>query len=204
LLVAGAAIWLLVPRSKSSAERDLGALFAGALGCFGWGLCWSGLVGASHATSLNVVLFGVPCAVVLILAALRADTLREVLFAGGTLAGLTTGVIATWLGLDSLSALSCVVVGVFVAVSGAAVKARVRMIAGAAVALFGLGAEVWLAVHADDMLRWASLSVLGVLFIVGSAYVERHRARVAELWARLSRVEPRELESYTGDRLDRS
>lgn len=140
----------------------------------------------ASATSANVVLLGLPSAVLLALAALRADSLREPLFAAGTLVGLTSGVVATLLDLDSLSALSCIVLGVFVAVSGAAVKARVRTLCGALVALFGLGAEVWLAVHADDVLRWVSLSVLGVLLIIGSAYVERHRERVARLWERLS------------------
>jgi hypothetical protein len=33
-------------------------------------------------------------------------------------------------------------------------------------------------------------SVLGVVFIVGSAYVERHRARIARLWERLSPAAP--------------
>jgi hypothetical protein len=97
-------------------------------------------------------------------------------------------VLASTLGLDSLPALLCIVLGVVVAVSGAAVRARLRTVAGALVALFGLGAEVWLAVHADDILRWASLSVMGVVLIVGSAYVERHRARLAQLWERFAAV----------------
>jgi hypothetical protein len=186
LLVAGALLWLFLPRVKGSAERDTLALLTGGLACGGWGLCWSGLLAEPPASALNVVLLGLPCAALLMLAAVRADTLREVLFALGTIAGLASSVVATLLGLDSISALSCIVLGVLVAVSGAAVNARVRTLAGAAVALFGLGAEVWLAVHADDVLRWASLSALGVLLIVGSAYVERHRARVARVWERLS------------------
>ncbi len=194
-LVAATTLWLILPRAKSSAGRDCGALLAGALACIGWGLCWTGLVAHPSATSLNVVLLGLPCAALLGLVALRADSLREVLFAGGTLIGLTSVVTATLIALDSISALSCLLLGVFVAVSGAAVRAKVRTLAGAVVALFGLGAEVWLAVHADDVLRWASLSVLGVLLIVGSAYVERHRARVARLWERLAPREPVQHES---------
>ncbi len=50
--------------------------------------------------------------------------------------------------------------------------------------------QVWLAVHADNFLRWASLSVVGVLLIVGAAYVERHRARVARAWDALTRRLP--------------
>jgi hypothetical protein len=41
---------------------------------------------------------------------------------------------------------------------------------------------VWLAVQHDNLLRWASLSVVGVLLIIGSAYVERNRARIVRFW----------------------
>ena len=50
------------------------------------------------------------------------------------------------------------------------------------VALGGLGLQVWLAVHGDSLLRWGSLTVVGILLIVGAAFVERHRARIALLW----------------------
>jgi hypothetical protein len=190
MLVAASALWLIVPRARSSAERDGGAFLAAALGCVGWGLCWSGIVGDHAMSSFGVCSLGLPCAALLYLAALRADSLREMLFGVGTLFALASGVASTLLGLDSLSALSCILLGLLVAVSGAAMRARLRTLAGAIVALFGLGAEVWLAVHADDVLRWVSLSVLGVLLIVGSAYVERHRARVARLWERLSPAMP--------------
>jgi hypothetical protein len=86
-------------------------------------------------------------------------------------------------GLDTVSALICIVVGVGVAVWGASVRALVRTVAGSCVALFGLGVQVWLAVHADNLLRWLSLSVVGMLLIVGSAYVERNRARIGRFWS---------------------
>jgi hypothetical protein len=195
LLIAGAALWLLTPRTASSLQRDSGSLFAGATACIGWWLCWSEVVGRSGHASSDALLLGLPCALLLVVASLRADSLRETLFAGGTLLGLGSAVVASVLDLDSLSALFCIVAGVVVAVAGAAVRARVRTVAGTLVAVFGVGAEVWLAVHADDILRWASLSVLGVAFIVGSAYVERHRAGVARLWERLSPREPERREA---------
>ena len=86
--------------------------------------------------------------------------------------------VASAIDFDGWSALGCIVVGVAVAVWGAAVQARFRTVAGSLVALFGLVVQVWLATHADNVLRWASLSLVGVLLIVGSAYVERNRARL--------------------------
>jgi hypothetical protein len=186
LVLAGAALWLYVPRAHSSLERDGGSLLAGASASVGWGFCAVELGQHVGGPALHVLLFGVPCAVLLVLSSLRAESLRETLFATGTLLGLGSALVATLLELGSVSALACVVLGVLVLVSGAAVGARVRTVAGALVALFGVGAEVWLAIHADDVLRWASLSLLGIVLIVGSAYVERHRARVAELWERWS------------------
>ncbi|HEY3494291.1 MAG TPA: hypothetical protein VGK73_06385 [Polyangiaceae bacterium] len=195
LLVAGSAIWLSTPRTASSLHRDGGAMFAGGTACLGWWLCWSEVVTRHDPTSSHVLLLGLPCALLLAVASLKADTLREALFAGGTLLGLGSAVTASALHLDSLSALFCILAGVVVAVSGAAVRAQVRTVAGTLVAIFGLGAGVWLAVHADDMLRWVSLSVLGVVFIVGSAYVERHRARIARIWERLSPSAPERREA---------
>jgi hypothetical protein len=69
-----------------------------------------------------------------------------------------------------------------VAVWGASVRALFRTISGSLVALYGIGVQVWLATHADSVLRWAGLSVVGVLLIVGSAYVERNRGRIARFW----------------------
>lgn len=185
LLIAGAAIWLLTPRTANGLQRDCGALLSAGTASIGWWLCWLELTRYGGASS-HALLFGLPCAILIALASLRADGLRGMLFDGAMLLGLGSAVLASALHLDSLSAVFCVVAGVMVAVSGAALRARVRTVAGALVALFGLGAEVWLAVHADDVLRWASLSVLGVLFIVGSAYVERHRARITQIWQRLT------------------
>ena len=83
---------------------------------------------------------------------------------------------------SSIAALGCIVVGVAVAVWGAATRALVRTIAGSLVAVSGLLLQVWLATHTDNVLRWVGLSVVGVLLIVGSAYVERNRARIARFW----------------------
>jgi len=190
-LLGAAGLWQLLPRSTKREQRDFGALLAGGIALFGWGLCWSDLVPYLHSASSGVLALGLPCAVLLVVASLRAAGMREPLLAGGTLLGLGSALGAGLLDLDSLSALFCVLAGVSVAVFGAAVRARVRTVAGSLVALFGLVSAVWLAVRVDDMLRWASLTVLGVLLIVGSAYVERHRARVARFWERLGPV-PRE------------
>ena len=72
--------------------------------------------------------------------------------------------------------------GVAVAVWGASVRAHLRIVGGALVALWGIGLQVWLAVHVDNLLRWLSLTAVGILLIVGSAYIERNRGRLARLW----------------------
>ena len=64
----------------------------------------------------------------------------------------------------------------------AAVRALARTALGSGVALLGRCVQVWLATHHDNVLRWASLSVVGMLLIVGSAYVERNRGRIARFW----------------------
>jgi hypothetical protein len=71
-------------------------------------------------------------------------------------------------------------------------QALFRTVSGSLVALFGLLVQVWLATHTDNVLRWVSLSVVGVLLIVGSAYVERNRGRIVRFWeaAALRRLEP--------------
>jgi hypothetical protein len=40
-----------------------------------------------------------------------------------------------------------------------------------------------MAMHADDLLRWISLTAAGVLLIVGASYVERHRVQLARHFA---------------------
>jgi hypothetical protein len=82
-----------------------------------------------------------------------------------------------------------------VAVWGASVRALLRVVSGSLVALAGLGVQVWLAVQHDNLLRWAGLSAVGVLLIVGSAFVERHRGRIARFWAEGAARRLREQES---------
>jgi hypothetical protein len=137
-------------------------------------------------TAVSVLSLGLPVAAALVVVALRAANGRDALSACGIVLGLMTAVVASLADLDSMAAFSCVVLGIVVAVWGAALRHRVPLVGGALVALFGLVTQVWLAVHADNLLRWASLSVAGILLIVGSAYLERNRTRLAQAWARLS------------------
>lgn len=183
LLIASAALWLVLSRVRSGSKRDVGAWGVALAGAAGSLLGWSELQGSSLVAS--VLLAGLPVAAVLALAALRATASRAVLTGVATVLGLMSVLLAALLDLGTLSGLCCILLGVGVAVWGASVRALMRVVSGSLVALFGLGVQVWLATQHDNVLRWVSLSVVGVLLIVGSAYVERRRARLAR-WLELA------------------
>jgi hypothetical protein len=186
LLIGTGLLWLQLGRITVAFHRDLGAWAAAFLALTGWGMVWFGVVAGVGSAALSVLSLGLPVAAALIIVAVRAAHARDALSACGIVLGLLTAVVASLADLDSLAAFSCVVLGIIVAVWGAALRHRVPLVGGALVALFGLVTQVWLAVHADNLLRWASLSVAGILLIVGSAFLERNRTRVAQAWARLS------------------
>jgi hypothetical protein len=181
LLIASAMMWSMLPRIHDL-KRDFGAWIAAGVAFTGWVLCWTDLVGPVDSAALSVLLFGLPLALVSLLASLRATASREALVGVGLVQALLTTVVACAIDLGTISALACILLGVAVAVWGASIRARLRTVTGAGVALFGLGVQVWLAVNHDNVLRWISLSVVGVLLIVGSAYVERNRGRVLRWW----------------------
>jgi hypothetical protein len=183
LLSAAAALWLLLARTESALKRDLGACASALTALVGWALCWSQVAAEQRGAHASLVLLlGLPPAALWFVASARAAATRRLLIDVGTLLGLLTVASASVIDGDTLAAFCCIALGVGVAVWGAAVKERVRVAAGALVALGGLGLQVWLAVHGDSLLRWGSLTAVGILLIVGAAYVERHRARIALLW----------------------
>jgi hypothetical protein len=195
LLIAASALWLLLSRTATPWKRDAGAWAAAGLSVVGWGLCWSELAASVGSKSIVVLLWGLPSALLLVLASRRAALTRDSMLGVATAGALGTTLLACGLQLGGVSAVSCIVVGVAVAVWGASVRALVRTVSGSVVALFGLVAQVWLATHEGSVVRWASLSAVGVLLIVGSAYVERNRGRIAGFWEaaaarRLQREEP--------------
>lgn len=193
LLTIFAAILLLLERTPSANWRDVGSWVAGFFAVAGWGMVWSGFMQGLD-TAWAVLSLGLPAGALVVLASRRGAHGRDALAACGVILGLFTAVTASVLELDSVAAFSCVVLGIGVAVWGAALRQRVYLVAGGLVALFGIGAEVWLAVRADHVLRWLSLSVVGMLLIVGSAYLERNRAQVAALFERLTSRPAEELE----------
>lgn len=182
LLIGAAALWLVLGRLQLTSRRDVGAWIASGLGVAGWALAWTELSHYLHSDALRVLTWGLPAALLVALGSLRAVSTQSALVGIATIVGLVTAQIACVLELDTLSGLCCIVLGVGVAVWGASMKALLRVVAGSLVALFGLGVQVWLAVQHDNLLRWASLSAVGVLLIVGSAYVERHRGRLLHYW----------------------
>lgn len=181
LLIAASALWLLLSRTVAAWKRDLGAWLAATLALIGWFMCWSELSDLTHGT-LSALLLGLPAAALFAVASQRAARAEGLLLGLATVTGLLTAMSACAIEWSSLGAVACIVVGVAVAVWGASVRARLRTISGSLVALYGLGVQVWLATHADNVLRWVGLSVVGVLLIVGSAYVERNRLRIARFW----------------------
>jgi hypothetical protein len=182
-LISAAALWLCLARARVALHRDVGAWTAASLGVLGWGLCWLELTHRLNANGASGVLsWGLPAAAVFAIASQRAVQARRSLLSIAIATALGTTLIATAVDFDGVAAAGCIIVGVAVAVWGASMRALFRTAAGSAVALFGLVVEVWLSTHADNLLRWASLSAVGVLLIVGSAYVERHRGRVSRFW----------------------
>jgi hypothetical protein len=181
LLIAASALWQLLSRTMAPWKRDVGAWLAAMLSVIGWSMCWSELADATHG-AVSALLFGLPVAALFALASKRAVKAQGLLMGLATLIGLATTLCACAIDWRSIGAIACIVVGVAVAVWGASVRALFRTIGGSLVALFGLGVQVWLATHADNVLRWLSLSVVGMLLIVGSAYVERNRGRIARFW----------------------
>jgi hypothetical protein len=181
LVIAASALWLLLSRAVAPWKRDVGAWLSATLAVVGWGMCWSELSLGSHG-AIAALLLGLPAALAFALAAQRADRAQSLLLGVATVTGLVTTLCACAIDWSSIGAVGCIVVGVAVAVWGASVRAIFRTISGSLVAIYGLGVQVWLATHADNVLRWASLSFVGVLLIVGSAYVERNRGRIARFW----------------------
>jgi hypothetical protein len=187
MLIAAAALWLVLSKTQNPAKRDAGSWVAAGVSTLGWVLCWAELNRSIDSNALLALLLGVPAALLVLVAAQRAAHTRSTLVSIATLTGLTTAIVACSIDLSGWAALGCIAVGVAVAVWGAAVQARFRTVSGSLVALFGLVVQVWLATHADNVLRWAGLSLVGVLLIVGSAYVDRNRARLSRLWERTPR-----------------
>ena len=184
-LVLAALLFQSLPRFERAGYRDLGSMISAIAAQIGWALCGFELVRHIEGASLGLLVLGLPASVLLFLSSLRAARLKKALVSLGTLVGLGTTLAACVAGLNTASALVCTLCGTLVLVGGAGVRSRLWMILGSTVALFGVATEVWLAVQADNFLRWASLSIAGVLLIVGSAYVERNRVRVSQAWERL-------------------
>jgi len=182
LLISASVLWLLLSRTLTVWKRDIGAWTAAGVAVLGWALCWTELA-HDLPGALLVLLLGLPASVLMGLASRRAVTVQSPLLGSATMTALATALVACAINLDGYAALGCVVIGVTVAVWGASVRALTRTISGSLVGLFGLVVQVWLATHADNVLRWAGLSAVGVLLIVGSAYVERNRGKVARFWA---------------------
>jgi hypothetical protein len=195
LLVAAAAIWLSLARAVNPLKRDLGAWLSGVCAVAGWALCWSELHHHMMNDAVRILLWGLPAAALSGLAAVRATKSRPLLIGIATILALSTALVACVFDLGTISGLCCIVLGVGVAAWGASVRTLLRTVSGSLVALFGLGVQVWLAVQHDNLLRWASLSAVGVLLIVGSAYVERHRGRITRFWEDASARRLREPES---------
>ncbi len=178
LLILAAALWLAIPSSPDRRKRELGACLCAALGTTGWILCATELARplSPAAAALSV---GLPAGLILFVSSLRARLAAPALSMLGVAVALLTVLSALLVSLDTFSALFAIAVGVLVAVWGAARGSPLRMIAGALVAVVGLGMQLWLAVHADDLLRWLSLTIAGIVLIVGASYVERHRTQIA-------------------------
>jgi hypothetical protein len=178
-LIAACATWIITARSEQPKYRALGAWPSGVLSLLGWFLCWIELCRHHGSNFVALVSLGLPSAALLFMASTRARRSRSVLsgLAMGVL--LLTAVLGPFYELSTLPVLICLLIGIAFAVAGAGTRSWPTMLLGGLVALFGLGAQVLFAVRADDLLRWGSLSAVGVALILGASYLERHKARLS-------------------------
>ncbi len=182
LLIGTGALWLISSSRELRKLRTLGSWPAAVLGVVGWILCWLDFSPHLHSVFASLETAGLPIALIAFAASTRAQASRPFLIAAGIVTALATAVLGPVIELGTLPVLVCLLIGVAVAVSGAALRNLPQTIGGALVALVGLGAQVLLAVRAEDLLRWGSLTAVGVLLILGASYVERHKLRLARWW----------------------
>ncbi len=180
-LIAAAATWILTARSEQPKYRALGAWPCAVLSLLGWSLCWVELSRHHHSDFVALVSLGLPSAALLFVASTRARRSRAVLSGFAMAALLFTAVLGPLYELSTLPVLTCLLIGIAFAVAGAGTRSWPTMLLGGLVALFGLGAQVLLAVRADDLLRWGSLTAVGVALILGASYLERHKGRLSEI-----------------------
>jgi len=182
LLIAAGALWLATSRREFAGLRSLGSWPCALMAVLGWTLCWLDFSGHLHSAFASLVTLGLPSALLLLAASTRAVTSRKALAGLGLGLALVTAVLGPVAELGTLSVLTCLGIGIAAAVWGAALRNVVQTVTGAIVAVIGLGAQVMLAVRAEDLLRWGSLTAVGVLLILGASYVERNKARLARWW----------------------
>lgn len=184
-LLAGYAVWCWSPKLEAPRLRELSAWASGAFFVLG---IWLAAPAFGLAFGpLGVIAVGLPSAASLLAATHRARRTRAALLALATAVALLTVLAALAMDRTTLTAFAALLVGTLVALSGAGLKSRLRLVAGGAVGLFGLVCQVVLATRANDVLRWAGLSVVGVLLIVGSSFVERHKDLLASRFAATER-----------------
>jgi hypothetical protein len=182
LLIAAGVLWLVSARRELTRLRSLGSWPCALLAVLGWTLCWLDFAGHLHSPFAVTVTLGLPNALLLLAASSRAAQSRSALAGLGVAVALMTAVLVPVVELGTMSVLTCLVIGITVAVWGAALRNVPQTVIGALVAVVGLGAQVMLAVRAEDLLRWGSLTAVGVLLILGASYVERNKARLARWW----------------------
>jgi hypothetical protein len=188
ILTAGYGIWAMAPRFTTERARESSAWASAFLFIAGWSIAISGL----HLAPAELLLaIGLPSSLLVALSARRAGTSARALLGIATAQALITALLAPLLALNTLTAFAALLAGTCVALAGAARQSRFRLFAGGAVGLVGLVLEVVLAARADHVVRWASLSLIGVLLIVGSSYVERHKDALARYFAKRVEREPR-------------
>jgi hypothetical protein len=181
-LIAASAIWIVTARSEQPKHRALGAWPSAILSLLGWALCWVELTRPHASEFVSLVSLGLPSAALLFVASTRARRSRVVLSMFSMVVLLFTAVLGPFYELSTIPILTCLLIGIAFAVSGAGSRSWHAMLIGGLVALFGLGAQVMLAVRADNLLHWGSLSAVGVALILGASYLERHKARLSSLW----------------------
>jgi len=179
LLTAAYAVFAYARKFRDWAARDVAALASAALGVTGWMFCYDEVERHVSSTSAEIVLFGLPSALVVLFASRRAVQLRSLLGGLGVIVALATAVLAALWEQSTWAALACILTGVGVLTWGAARRSLVTTIAGGIVGLVGVGLQVSLAIQVSEFMRWGSLMLGGVLLILGASLAERYKGRLS-------------------------
>ena len=178
LLTGAYALTAYAAKLTDGSARDGVTFGSTSLALLGWMFCYSEISLHVPRGAVEVVLFGLPSAFLVLVTSRHANRLRPLFTGLAVVIAVLTAVVAPIVELSVWSALACIVTGVGVLAWGAARRSLVATLGGALVGVVGVGLQVSLAVQANEFARWGSLLVGGIVLILGASLAERNKGRL--------------------------